>query len=90
MPGAKGKGGMAVDAGASGRTGGAATFTGQDTIVRPAYRVSAQIFKPTTPATFTGFLDPSSISFWRLAIGAAAVAYIMGFHLKIGKVRIKV
>lgn len=83
-------GGMAVDAGASGRTD-------SSQLTRPAYKISAGIFQPS--GTSVGgpggvnvhpLFDINSVSFWRFFWTAAAVAYIVGFHLRLGRVRLGV
>lgn len=85
-------GGMVVDVGgASGRTDAS-----QQT--RPAFKMTAGIFQPKARTAVGGanggsdhaalFLDPSSVGFWRLVIVAGAVAYIVGFHVSLGRTRL--
>lgn len=84
-------GGMAADAGATTRTQPDTSVSGQSAILRPAYRISATTIVPTTPqSNLLGYLDPNSLAFWRLAIGIGAVGYILGWHVKLGKLRIKI
>ena len=83
-------GGMATDAGATTRTQPDQSVSGQSSILRPAYRISATTIVPTSPqSSLLGYLDPNSLAFWRLAIGVGALGYILGWHVKLGNLRIK-
>jgi len=77
-------GGMQVDAGAAGRVG-------DNLQTRPAFRWSSGQFQPL-PALGIGMdhplLDLNSVASWRLLAVAAAVAYIVGFHVMLGSVRV--
>jgi hypothetical protein len=82
-------GGMATDGqGATARVDPVSQQT------RPAFRSAAQIFQPTGGAGGRGFgavgplLDPSTVAFWRLLAVALALAYIIGFHVTLGRVKI--
>lgn len=80
-------GGMAVDQGAAGRTDDS-----QQT--RPAFKLQANWQSPLSktpvggPGSIHPILDWNSVSFWRLFWTGAALAYIVGFHLKLGRVRL--
>jgi hypothetical protein len=71
---------------------GAAPRTAPDQLLRPAFRISGQIFQPTQPGQggAQGWLDPKSIHFWRLVLGAAALGYVCGFHITLGRLRVRV
>jgi hypothetical protein len=83
------QGGIAVQDGGAGRTNGIG-------VVRPAFAVSSStgqrgaVGGPGGP--WIGFdhplFDPGSVSAWRLVAVALAVAYVVGFHVSIGKTRL--
>jgi hypothetical protein len=80
-------GGVAVDEGAAGRTDAS-----QQT--RPAFKLSANWQSPLTKSPVGGIgsihplFDPTSVSFWRFFWTGAAIAYIVGFHLRLGRVKL--
>lgn len=85
-------GGMVVD------VGGATARTDASQQTRPAFKMTAGIFMPRNRTSAVGggsadsghghLIDPSSVSFWRLVIFGGAVAYIVGFHLSLGRTRL--
>lgn len=78
-------GGVATDAGASGRTDPISRIT------RPAYRTSQGVTQPTGgqggPASHP-LLDLSTVSGWRTVFVLAALAYVAGFHITLGRFRV--
>ena len=78
------QGNVAVQAGAEART----TPNG---IVRPAFRMNASYLRPAQaggPKAGHPLLDLSSVAGWRLVAVAAAIAYVIGFHVTIGRTRL--
>lgn len=59
-------------------------------LTRPAYRFTAQIMEPTGNRLGPGhpLFDPNSIGFWRLLFAALALAYVVGFHVTLGSVKL--
>lgn len=85
--------------GMRGRLGGVATQAGAAPrasdlgVVRPAFTYSAGIKQPVGGAG-TGFslghplFDLSSVGAWRLIAVGVALAYVVGFHVTLGRTRI--
>lgn len=76
-------------------SGGASGRTDSSQMTRPAFKVSAGIFQPRQKTAVGGagglghpLLDPSTVGFWRLVIAGAAFAYIVGFHITLGRTRL--
>lgn len=73
---------------------GAAPRTDSSGVTRPAFTIQAGIRKPTGGPGYlvgpTTLLDPSSVAFWRLVAVAAAVAYVVGFHVTLNGFRLGV
>jgi hypothetical protein len=79
-------GGVATDAGASGRTEG----PGNAPITRPAYRVANGQFQPAGVAAAGGagghpLLDLSTVAGWRLVWVVAAAAYLGFWFITLGR-----
>jgi hypothetical protein len=78
-------GGVATQEGAMGR---------QDAnqVVRPAFKISAGIKQPTGVGGFglagSGLFDLSGVSAWRLIAVGLALAYVVGFHVTAGKLKL--
>jgi hypothetical protein len=87
--------GRAIMVGGMGGTGtplgGAEARTDPNTLLtRPAYRITSGVFQPTPGRLDIGhpLLDLSSVGAWRLIAVAVAVAYVVGFHVTIGRARV--
>lgn len=82
--------GRAVAVGGVGGPEDAASRVDRNNLTRPAYRTSGGQFQPIP--TFLGpghpLLDLSSVGAWRLIVVVGALAYIIGFHVTLGKVRL--
>lgn len=68
---------------------------GNPPILRPGYVVSQGTIMPSGtggagPVGASTLLDLSTVSAWRLIAVAAAIAYIWGFHVSLGRVRVGV
>lgn len=79
-------GGVETDAaGFAARTGG-----GNNNLTRPAYRITSGQIQPVPGTLGLGhpLLDLSQVGSWRLIAVAAALAYIVGFHITLGRARL--
>ena len=80
-------GGVAVQSGAAGRAD-------VSQVTRPAFTIQAGIRKPTggagSVAGGQSLFDSSSVAFWRLVAVGLAVAYVIGFHVTLGGMRLGV
>lgn len=79
-------GGMMTDAGASGRTDSGSN------LLRPAYSYQG-VITPGEGGAGAGhavFLDLSNVASWRLIFVGAALAYIVGFHVSLGRLKLNV
>jgi len=59
--------------------------------VRPAFRMQASYLRPAAvggPKQGHPLLDLSTVSGWRLVMVGLAVAYVVGFHVSIGRSRL--
>jgi hypothetical protein len=76
-------GGVQTDPGATARTGG-------DGLTRPAYRITSSQIQPLPGYLGIGhpLLDLSTVGAWRLIAVALAFAYVIGFHVSIGRARV--
>lgn len=84
------QGAMMVDPGASART---APDSAGAALLRPAYTFKQGVQMPGAGGAGGGhaeFFDLSSVASWRLIFTLAAVAYIVGFHATLGRVRVGV
>ncbi|HYR17891.1 MAG TPA: hypothetical protein VEQ15_00270 [Myxococcales bacterium] len=77
-------GGMETDAGANART------DDNNLLTRPAYRYVGGAPSPIPATLGIGhpLLDLSTVGAWRLIAVAVAVAYIVGFHVTLGRARL--
>lgn len=78
-------GGIATEpAGFSTRTGGA-----DDSVTRQAYQSAAGQIQPLSNLTLGHpLLDLSQVGTWRLLAVAAAAAYVIGFHVSLGRFKL--
>lgn len=69
---------------------GFASRVDRNNLTRPAYRITAGQVQPVPGILGPGhpLLDLSQVSSWRLIAVAVAVAYIVGFHVTIGRARV--
>jgi hypothetical protein len=81
-------GGMAIDLGASGRT----ESPPHNNLTRPAYMTAQGFQSPAPPAAVGGgghpLLDLSTVAGWRLVFVGVALAYVVGFHVTLGRTRL--
>lgn len=72
------------------QTVGAASRVDRNNLTRPAYRITAGQVQPIPGYLGPGhpLLDLTQVGAWRLIIVGLAVAYIVGFHLTLGRARI--
>ena len=83
-------GSIVVKPGGMGGGDDAGSRVDRNNLTRPAYRVAEGQFQPTPQTIGPGhpLLDLSTVSGWRLVWVAAAVAYVVGFHVTLGRYRI--
>lgn len=76
-------GGVAAQDGAEGRSD-------NNLLTRPAYRITSGQFQPIPSMLGPGhpLFDLSTPGAWRLVAVAVAVAYVIGFHVTAGRVRL--
>lgn len=69
---------------------GFAARTDQNRLTRPAYRITAGQIQPVPGVLGIGhpLLDLSTVGSWRLIAVAVAIAYVIGFHVTLGRARI--
>jgi hypothetical protein len=69
---------------------GFAARTDKNNLTRPAYRITAGQIQPIPATLGPGhpLLDLSEVGSWRLIAVALAVAYVVGFHITLGRARL--
>lgn len=79
-------GGVETTDGANGRT----TGLPNNLLTRPAYRITGGQIQPIPSTLGIGhpLLDLSNVGAWRLIAVAAAVAYVIGFHVSLGRLNV--
>lgn len=76
------QGGVATQpAGGEGRTT-------QSQITRPAFTIGPGPGRPIGGAAGGGLFDLSTVGAWRLIAFGIAVAYVIGFHVSAGRIRL--
>lgn len=86
--------GRAIKVGGVAWQDGAAPRTNDFGIVRPAFAINAGIRQPIGGGASGGLslghslFDLSSVSAWRLIAVGIALAYVVGFHVTLGRTRL--
>jgi len=80
--------GRAISVGGMATTEGASA--GRPAATRPGYRITAGQMQPIPGSLGLGhpLLDLSSVGAWRLIAVGLALAYVIGFHVTLGRARV--
>lgn len=74
------------------QVGGADGRQDSNQVVRPAFKITAGIKEPTGVPGIGGahaaLFDLSGVTAWRLIAVGLALAYVVGFHVSAGKLRL--
>jgi hypothetical protein len=82
--------GRAIQVGGVGGEADAESRVDRNMLQRPAYRITAGQFQPIPATLGPGhpLLDLSTVGAWRLIAVGAALAYVIGFHVTLGRMNI--